>query len=70
MALRRYETGTFVNDTPLDERELAWMANPQRGSRPASGDDVETPDLSATDVELARRLVRQHRAVYDYLADR
>ncbi len=70
MALRRHEIETFGNDTPVDEQELARTADMQRSSRPESSDDEETHDLSATDVVFARRLVRQHRAVYDYLADR
>lgn len=70
MALRRPETETFGNDAPVDEQEFAGTADMQRGSRAESGDDEETVDLSTADVALARRLVRQHRAVYDYLADR
>ena len=70
MALRRHETETVGNDIPVGERELAGMADMQCGSRPERSGDGETRGLSDTDVALARRLVRQHRAVYYYLADR
>ena len=69
MALRRLETEQLGNHTPSDEQERAGTTDMQRSSRPERSDD-ETRDLSSTDVALARRLVRQHRAVYDYLADR
>jgi stress-induced morphogen len=70
MALRHRETDATEDSVPVEEQGLE-LTNEQRiTGQPVSQTHNELTALSAEEAALARWLVAQHRAVYDYLADR